>query len=80
RSAQVHVAHARAWKAHEDKKERDAYFKLHGSRWSELMRLPYYDCVAMTVIDPMHNLLLGTLGFRCGSMCVVADHRVCRCR
>ncbi|TBU21201.1 hypothetical protein BD311DRAFT_679081, partial [Dichomitus squalens] len=45
----------------EDKKERDEYFKQHGSRWSELMRLPYYDCVAMTVIDPMHNLLLGVV-------------------
>ncbi|EJF57317.1 hypothetical protein DICSQDRAFT_35914, partial [Dichomitus squalens LYAD-421 SS1] len=62
RSAEVHVARARAWQSLEDKKERDEYFKQHGSRWSELMRLPYYDCVAMTVIDPMHNLLLGKTG------------------
>ncbi|EJF56722.1 hypothetical protein DICSQDRAFT_70886 [Dichomitus squalens LYAD-421 SS1] len=62
RSAELHVAHARAWKSLEDKKDRDEYFKQHGSRWSELMRLPYYDCVAMTVIDPMHNLLLGKSG------------------
>ncbi len=59
RSAQEHVQRAREWRDTEDRKERDALFKLHGSRWSELMRLPYYDCVKMTVIDPMHNLLLG---------------------
>lgn len=59
RDAQLHIQHALEWKALEDAKEREAHFKLHGSRWSELMRLPYYDCVQMTVIDPMHNLLLG---------------------
>ncbi|TBU44114.1 hypothetical protein BD309DRAFT_815173, partial [Dichomitus squalens] len=61
RSAEVHVARARAWRSLEDKKDRDDYFKQHGSHWSELMRLPYYDCVAMTVVDPMHNLLLGVV-------------------
>ena len=24
------------------------------------MHLPYYDCIRFTIIDPMHNLLLGT--------------------
>ena len=31
-----------------------------GVRNTELLRLPYYDCVRLVVIDPMHNLLLGT--------------------
>ena len=31
-----------------------------GCRYSVLLRLPYFDPVQMTVIDPMHNLLLGT--------------------
>ena len=31
-----------------------------GVRYTELLRLPYYDCVRFVVIDPMHNLLLGT--------------------
>jgi len=24
------------------------------------MHLPYYDCIKWTIIDPMHNLFLGT--------------------
>ena len=32
----------------------------YGARFSELMKLPYFDCVRMTVIDPMHNLFTGT--------------------
>lgn len=31
-----------------------------GSRFTELMILPYYDCIRFAIIDPMHNLLLGT--------------------
>jgi len=31
-----------------------------GSRFTELMHLPYYDCVRQAIIDSMHNLLLGT--------------------
>ena len=26
-----------------------------GCRYSELLRLPYYDCVRFVIIDPMHN-------------------------
>lgn len=31
-----------------------------GVRYSVLLKLPYFDVVRMTVIDPMHNLFLGT--------------------
>ena len=31
-----------------------------GTRYTELNRLPYYDPIRQHVIDPMHNLLLGT--------------------
>ena len=34
--------------------------KTWGVRYSELHRLPYYDPIRMHVIDPMHNLFLGT--------------------
>ncbi|KAI0366608.1 hypothetical protein BV20DRAFT_913843, partial [Pilatotrama ljubarskyi] len=61
RDYQRHRELAVEWKALESQKERDEHFKQHGARWSELMRLPYYDCVRMTVIDPMHNLLLGVV-------------------
>ena len=34
--------------------------KKFGVRYSDLLRLPYFDIVQYHVIDPMHNLLLGT--------------------
>ena len=34
--------------------------KKYGVRYSEFLRLPYFDIVEYHVIDPMHNLLLGT--------------------
>ena len=34
--------------------------KKYGLRYSELNWLPYYNPVQMHVVDPMHNLLLGT--------------------
>ena len=34
--------------------------KKYGVRYSELWRLPYFNIVEYHVIDPMHNLLLGT--------------------
>ena len=31
-----------------------------GSRFTQLFFLPYYDSIRFAIIDPMHNLLLGT--------------------
>ncbi|KIJ08421.1 hypothetical protein PAXINDRAFT_18445 [Paxillus involutus ATCC 200175] len=39
--------------------QRAMFFKEHGARWTELARLLYFDLVRQTIIDPMHNLLLG---------------------
>ena len=33
---------------------------MTGARYSVLFQLPYYDAVRFALIDPMHNLLLGT--------------------
>lgn len=41
--------------------ERDDFVREHGARWSELLRLPYFDPVRMMVIDPMHCVLLGLM-------------------
>jgi hypothetical protein len=38
---------------------RETFFKQTGTRWFEFARLPYFDAVRMTVVDPMHNLLIG---------------------
>ncbi|KAI0026650.1 hypothetical protein K488DRAFT_65515, partial [Vararia minispora EC-137] len=33
--------------------------KQHGVRWTEFVRLHYFDPIRMTIIDPMHCMLLG---------------------
>ena len=40
--------------------QREALEHDKGSRFTELMHLTYYDCVRFAIIDPMHNLFLGT--------------------
>ncbi|KAF8584211.1 hypothetical protein K439DRAFT_1616910 [Ramaria rubella] len=37
----------------------------HGTRWFEFARLPYFDVIRMTIIDPMHNLLMGVVKNHC---------------
>ncbi|KAJ7136506.1 hypothetical protein C8R43DRAFT_893851 [Mycena crocata] len=38
-----------------------SYFDRSGLRWTEFLRLPYFDLPTMLVIDSMHNLFLGLL-------------------
>lgn len=40
---------------------RKAFVKKFATRWSEFSRLPYFNFAKMVVVDPMHNLFLGTL-------------------
>ena len=46
-------------------KERDAFYRKHLIRYSELLRLPYWDPTRFIMIDTMHNLLLGNLERHC---------------
>lgn len=39
---------------------RDKIEKEHGSRFTSLMELAYFDTVRCHIVDPMHNLYLGT--------------------
>ena len=41
--------------------ERLNHFNNTGVRWSELLRLPYFDIARCIVVDPMHNLFLGLI-------------------
>jgi hypothetical protein len=47
------------YKELENDEDRENFFSKHGVRWTELARLKYFDIVRYTVVDPMHNLLLG---------------------
>lgn len=40
---------------HKQQKEKE-----YGTRFTELMRLPYFNCIRFHIITPMHNLFTGT--------------------
>ncbi|KAG2192672.1 hypothetical protein INT47_009242 [Mucor saturninus] len=52
--------HAEVWKSASTPSERHELEVENGVRWSQLHRLGYFDLVRGTIIDPMHNLFLGT--------------------
>jgi hypothetical protein len=61
RDQEMHRRNAKAWRDAETKLERDELFKIHGVRYSELLRLPYWNPVLFTVLDSMHALFLRTI-------------------
>lgn len=40
--------------------QQDQVIKSNGVRYSELLRLPYFNIITQHIIDPMYNLYLGT--------------------
>lgn len=48
--------HAEAWRDAKTLADRVSIFDSHGTRWSELWRLPYWSPVRQLVVDPMHCL------------------------
>lgn len=60
RTNSTHRQHAIDYRSCITQREQNAIVKQHGCRYSLLLTLPYFDPIRMCVIDPMHNLLLGT--------------------
>ncbi|KAE9384352.1 hypothetical protein BT96DRAFT_770992, partial [Gymnopus androsaceus JB14] len=60
-----HRRMAQEWLAAETEAERDALYHRNGVRWSELLRLEYWDPVQNTVVDPMHGFYLRILQRHC---------------
>ncbi|KAH9936457.1 uncharacterized protein B0H18DRAFT_818538, partial [Fomitopsis serialis] len=65
RNAGEHREAASRWKTAATPEERFRVFEETGVRWSELLRLPYWDPILFTVIDTMHNQYLGLLKTHC---------------
>jgi hypothetical protein len=59
RDPALHRQDALGWRRCNSNAARDRFTKLTGVRWSELLRLPYFDPVRFIIIDPMHCLFLG---------------------
>lgn len=65
RTRNEHLERAREWRDALTNDARDTHFAAHGLRWSELLRLPYWDPTRFTLLDTMHNLFLGELHHHC---------------
>lgn len=55
--------HAEKWRNAMDAEAAMNIFDEAGLRWSELLRLPYFDPSRFVVVDAMHNLFLGLINF-----------------
>ncbi len=64
-SWEQHLHFAAQWRDAPTEKARDDLLKAHGLRWSELLRLDYWDPTQFAVVDAMHNLFLGELRHHC---------------
>ena len=60
RTPEEHLLHVSEVMSANTASKRDELEKKYGVRYSEFLRLPYFDRVQCHVIVPMHNLLLGT--------------------
>lgn len=60
RDIKSHKENARKLNRARTKKEHDELSKKYGLYHSVLLDLSYFDCIRFTVVDPMHNLFLGT--------------------
>ena len=60
RTNEVHRSNVREIQRAKTKTERDKLESEYGCRYSVLLQLPYFDPTQMSIIDPMHNLFLGS--------------------
>jgi len=65
RTCQEHRHWAERWRNAPSEKERKNIFDMHGLRWSELLRLPYWDPTLFTLVDSMHAMFLGDFKRHC---------------
>ena len=59
RDPSQHREDALGWRRCNSNAARKRYVKETGVRWSELLRLPYFDPIRFLTVDPMHCLFLG---------------------
>ncbi|CAB4428199.1 unnamed protein product [Rhizophagus irregularis] len=59
RDSTEHRRNALAWRSCNSTNSRKNFVSKKGVRWSELLRLPYFDPIRFIIVDPMHCLFLG---------------------
>ncbi|KAJ3503075.1 hypothetical protein NLJ89_g8597 [Agrocybe chaxingu] len=58
---QDHMKAAQEWRESRSPSDRDKVMGEEHVRWSELLRLPYWDVTSFVVVDPMHTLFLNVV-------------------
>ena len=53
------------WRDAHTENIRQRIYDTFGVRWSELLRLPYWDPTRFVVVEAMHNFFLGDLQHHC---------------
>lgn len=74
RTRKEHEQSASAWKNAASAAEQSKLYRQNGIRWSELLRLPYWDPTSFVVLDCMHSLLLGDLQRHCREIWGMDSH------
>ena len=64
------------YKAAKSKAEANRVQKQYGVRWSELLRLPYFDLSRMITVDPMHTFLVGMVKDECENLLSTSHFRL----
>ena len=59
RDLEEHRQNAERWRQCKSKNERNKHVSDTHVRWSEMLRLPYFNPIRHLVVDPMHCLFLG---------------------
>ena len=59
RSLAVHQEKGMSWRHARTLSDRSDIERNFGVRYTELLRLPYFDTSRFIIVDPMHNMLLG---------------------
>ena len=59
RDLEEHRQNAEGWRLCRSEDERRRYVSSNLVRWTELLRLPYFNPIRHLIVDPMHCLFLG---------------------
>jgi hypothetical protein len=65
---------AKCYQGAASRKQRDDAVATSGIRWTELLRLPYFDPSRFVVVDAMHNLFLGLIQEHFEILGIKLDH------
>jgi hypothetical protein len=63
KNANSHREMALEWRKCKSNEARKRHAKQYHARWSEMLRLSYFDSIRFLPVDPMHNLFIGIASF-----------------